>query len=194
MSAAFGLLLAAAQPVAADQPDSSSAVALVDVSMRVCYRLAANELKLGGAIADDTKALEDNGITSGLMDGTLNRLGRDGVGLISQSIIGQRAIGEDIVLVAVGGTMPGCRSILLSKAPATLSLDAANSLVSAGWKEAPANNAAGAPVARRMFVKRGANGQPYLLNMFTGTFPQSDFQVMTTINPIPPGVQLPEGF
>jgi hypothetical protein len=161
--------------------------------MAICYSLASGELKLGGSVDEDNKALAGKGIAFGLGRATMDRLGQ-GAGLLDQSIIGERASGEDGVVLAVGGRMPWCRSILLSKAANDHAAEVAKLLVAGGWKEAPATNPPNAQVLRRMFVRRDPKGLPYLINMFTGALPQSEFRVMTTVNAIPPGVQLPQGF
>jgi len=193
MIAVLAVLLATIGPPSVTT-QTSPAADLVDVTMGVCYGLAAGEIKLGGSLDEDNKALETRRIASGVKQVTMDRLGRQGLGFISQSIIGERASGEDLVVLAVGGRMPGCRSILLSKTVDGHDAKAAKLLVAAGWKEAPASNAPGAAVNRRMFIRRDAKGQPFLVNMFTGALAQSEFRVMTTVNAIPPGVELPQGF
>ena len=189
MLIATGLVLAAA--VSSASPGAS---ALSEVISQVCQRFAAGDLAFGQSLEGDARLLADVKIASGLQNETLERLGREGVGLIAQSLIGERAAGSDTVVLAVGGQVPGCRSILLSKETGPLADQAASALVAAGWREAPASNAPGAPLLRRMFVKRDAKGDAFLVNLFAGSLPQSDFRLMTTVNRVPSGVELPKGF
>ena len=193
MTAVSAILLAAMGPLPATA-QASPAAELVDVTMGVCYGLATGEVKLGGSLDDDTKALKSKNVAFGLRQATMDRLGRQSLGLVSRSLIGERISGEASVILAVGGAMPGCRSILLSKTVDGQDISVAKLFVDAGWKEAPATNAPGAALNRRIFVRRDAKGQPYLVNMFTSSSPQSDVRIITTVNAIPPGVQLPEGF
>jgi hypothetical protein len=194
MTVALALLLAtaAAAPAAPTMP--SSAAELVDATVDICLPVAKEELKLGASVEQDEKALKLRKMSFGLGSATMGKLGRSGIGLISRSLIGERVVGDDVIVLAVGGAMPGCRSILVSKVSDGHDAKVAELLLMSGWKEAPATNASGAAIIRRMFVRRDGKGQPYLINMMTGTLPASDIRVITTVNPIPPGVQLPQGF
>jgi hypothetical protein len=188
MLISVALLLAAPAETA---PDSSAALA--DVTLTGCYQLMSGAIKLGGSLVDDNKVLADAGLEVGLQSSTVEALGRTGTGLISQSVIGQRRSGDDVVLFAAGGQMPGCRTILLSKRAETNGDGAAAALTAGGWKEISATPRAGSPMQRRMFLKADAGGQPWLINMFVGAIPGSDLRVLTTVNPVPPEVTLPEG-
>jgi hypothetical protein len=172
---------------------SSPAANLVGVTLDACYPFATGDLKLGLSLADDEKKLADRNISTGLANRTMERVGRPNIDLIAQSLIGERVSGDTTVVLAVGGRMQGCRSILLAPAQADLAEDVAKNFTRLGWNEMDATNAPDAAVTRRMFVKLDAKGQPYLINMFSGTLPESDFRVMTTVNAIPENVQLPKG-
>ncbi len=192
MITAFALMFASA----ASPPVMPVSVAgdFIDVTMKLCYGIASGEVQFDGSVIGDAKVLSSRNVAAGLRNGTMDRLGRQSLGLISQSVIGERLSGEDTVVIAVGGTMPGCRTILLSKVVDGHDATIAKMLVADGWKEVPASNAPNAAVNRRMFTRRDAKAQAYLINMFAGTLAQSDFRIMTTVNPIPISVQLPEGF
>lgn len=174
----------------AEAPDSGAALA--ETTLNGCYRLMAGEIALGKGLALDNQVLVDAGLMVGLQSATVEALGRDATSLISQSFIGQRSSGDDVVLFAAGGQMPGCRTILLSKRAETNGDNAAAALTAKGWKEVSAAPRAGSTMQRRMFLKADAAGQPYLINMFVGSIPGSDLRVMTTVNPVPPEVTLPE--
>ena len=187
------VLLASATPVTPSVP-ISSATELVDVTIGVCYGLATGKVKLSGTLEEDTKALTSKNVSFGLRRATMDRLGGQSIGLIARSIIGERIVGEDAVALAVGGRMAGCRSILLSKTVDGHDTKVTQSLTASGWKEAPTTNAPNATLIRRMFVRRDEIGQPFLINLFIGSLPQSDFRLMMTVNAIPADVQLPQGF
>jgi len=67
-------------------------------------------------------------------------------------------------------------------------------LTSSGWKEAAASNPPGANPFRRMFVRRDASGQPWLLNLYAGALPNSEIHLVATVWQVPANVVLPEGF
>ena len=193
MLTAVLLVAVAATTPATAALQSSPAADLVGVTLDACYPFASGNLKLGGSLDEDNKSLADLKISSGLANKTMERLGRSNVAFISQSIIGERANGDASVVLAVGGRMQGCRSILLAPAGIPYADEAAKVFEAAGWKEMPATNSPNAAVKRRMFVKLDAKGRPYLVNMFSGSLPESDFQIMTTVNAIPEDVQIPKG-
>ena len=190
LALAVSLALAALPLAAQDIPPSSGAI-FAETTLRSCYRLMAGEIALGKSLTDDKQVLADAGLDEGLQNATLEALGRDAVGLIAQSYIGRRASGDDIVVFAAGGRMPGCRTILLSKDAATNGDGAAAALVAGGWKEVSASQQTTA-VQRRMFLKADAAGQPWLINMFVGALPGSQLRILTTVNPVPPEVTLPD--
>jgi hypothetical protein len=191
--AAFAASLAlAALPLAAQEAPSSSSAALAETTLRGCYRLMAGEITLGKSLTEDKQVLADAGVDEGLQNATLEALGRDATGLIAQSFIGQRASGGDVIVFAAGGRIPGCRTILLRKDAATNGDAAAAALVAADWREMQATQQR-ADVQRRIFLKVNAAGQPWLINMFVGSVPGSQLRVMTTVNPVPPEVTLPDG-
>jgi hypothetical protein len=190
---AFAFLLAlATAPLAAQTPTPAptSGAILAETTLRGCYRLMAGEIALGRGLTEDNQVLTDAGLEVGLKNATLDALGRDSMSLISQSFIGQRVSGEDVILFAAGGRMPGCRTILLSQDAATNGDGAAAVLIAAGWGEVTASQQTTA-VQRRMFLKADAAGQPWLINMFVGSLPGSQLRVLTTVNPVPPEVKLP---
>lgn len=187
------MLALAAQPLAAQEAAPDSGAALAETTLRGCYRLIAGEIALGKGLVEDNQVLIDAGLEVGLQKAAYDALGRDATGLISNSFIGQRASGDDVVVFAAGGRMPGCRTILLSKDPATNGDGTATALVASGWKEVSASQRT-PNVQRRIFLKvDGVGGQPWLINMFVGSVPGSQLRVMTTVNPVPPEVTLPEG-
>jgi hypothetical protein len=201
MTISLGLLslVAAAAAGAADPAAgvaTSSVADLVDVTNSVCYPHATGELPFTATPAKDKQILAAKDLTAGITGETKERLGRAGFTFLSRSIMAQRASGADIIVLGVEGDMPGCKTILVSASTASVTDEAAKAFTAStlGWKEAPATNQPGAPLQKRMFVRRDGKGTPYLLNLFTTTIPNSQIRVFTTVNPIPDTVQLPEGF
>ena len=201
MTNALGLLsiLAATTAGAADPATgvaTSSVADLVDVTNSVCYPHATGELPFTATPKKDKQILAAKNLTAGITGQTKERLGRAGFTFLSRSIMAQRPSGADVIVLGVEGDMPGCKTILVSASTAGVTDEAAKAFTasSLGWKEAPSTNQPGAPLQKRMFVRRDGKGVPYVLNLTTTTIPNSQIRVFTTVNPIPDSVQLPEGF
>lgn len=199
MTGLLALLAAVAATASGAAPlaePRSLASDVVSVSTDICYRLARQEIVLGGGIEADTAVLASGGVSFGIANGGYERLGREGVGLLSRAVLGSRSSGPDLVVLAIGGQVPGCKTMAVAKDAGSLFSDIALKLTAKGvdWREAPASNSPGAPIQKRMFVKRDAAGQAYLMNVFAITLPASELRVLTTVNAVPPGVILPEGF
>ena len=84
--------------------------------------------------------------------------------------------------------------ILLTETPVNVTETLALALAGRGWKAVPAMTAQRGPVERRAFVKRDAQGVPYLMNLMTVTIAASKINLFTTTVRIPPNVTLPAGF
>lgn len=185
-----------AAPLAAEEVVLPAAAEqrFAEVADAVCYKQIAGEASFGGGIDADTQLLNEAGLMFGVAPGVVERMGLDGVGLISQSILGGHQVGDDYIVVAVGGRLPGCRTILLRKEPTETGESAAAKLAASGWTEVPATNAPGSSLLRRLFVRRDTSGQPILLNLYAGTVPDSDIHLVSTVTLIPESVTLPDGF
>jgi hypothetical protein len=193
----FAAHLAFATPSLADDAGAQTVAAeqrFAEVAHNACYRQVAAEISFGGSLEADNKLINQAGLEPGVDPSTLERMNRAFVGLIAQSIIGSQTVGDDFIVLAVGGRMDGCRTILLRKEAEGRGDNAAAKLVAMGWKEAPASNDPDAIVMRRMFVRRDTSGQPILLNLYAGKIPDSDLFLLSSTALIPPNVTLPEGF
>jgi hypothetical protein len=186
-------------PLAAEETATPAAIEqrFAEVSDRVCFRQATGEVSFGAAEDADTQLMNEVGVVLGLVPGVIERLGREGIGLVAQSVLGSQQVGNDHIVLAVGGRIPGCRAILLrneaSEVPEAGKSAAAN-LAALGWTEVSATNPPGSGMLRRMFLRRGASGQPVLLNLYAGTVPDSDIFLVSTVTPVPEYVTLPDGF
>lgn len=202
MTKTLGLLslLAATAAGAADPAagvaTSSSIADFVDVTNSVCYPHATGELPFTATPAKDKQILAAKNLTAGITGETKQRMGRAGFTFLSGAIAGQRESGADIIVLGVEGDMPGCKTIFVSASTSSVTDEAAKAFTASplGWKEAPSTNQPGAPIQKRMFVRRDDKGTPYLLNLLTPTIPNSQIRVITTVNPLPDSAQLPEGF
>lgn len=194
MSAMAAVAVGAADP--AGGPAATAIADLVDVTNSVCYPVATQELVFSGKPDSDQQVMLQKNMTFGVSSDTLKRFGRVNETILNRSIMGQRVSGADAIVVSVGGDMPGCKTVLLSASTASVTDEAAKALSasSLGWKEVPSTNQPGAPLQKRMFVRRDSKGTPYLLNLFTTSVPESQMRLFTTVNPIPDNVRLPEGF
>lgn len=173
----FAAQFAFSTPLLADEAGAQTAAAeqrFAEVAHNACYRQVAGEISFGGGLEADNKLISEAGLEPGIDPRTLERMNRAFVGLISQSIIGWQPVGDDFIVLAVGGRMDGCRTILLRKDAEGRGDHAAAKLVALGWKEAPASSDPDAIVMRRMFVRRDTSGQPILLNLYAGKIPESD--------------------
>lgn len=180
-------------PLAAQAAEPSSGAILAETTLRGCYRIVSGETTLGTDLEQDNRVLEAAGLISGLQSETVDRIGRQGLAIIARSTIGQRSNGSDVIVVAVGGAIPGCRTILLSKDAESHGETAAAALTSAGWRHITPAKPSDGNVERWIFLKRDAAGTPYLINMFVNGVPSGDIRLITTVNLVPAGVILPKG-
>lgn len=165
-----------------------------EVANSLCFKQVTGAISFGVGITADTLLMNEAGLMFGVPAGTVERMGSTGVGLISQAILGGQQLEDDVVVVAVGGQIPGCRTILVSKNASGTGENAAAMLAASGWTEVPAANTPDAVLRRRMFVRRDAAGQPFLLSLYAGKMPDNDMQLVSTMWFVPENVSLPEGF
>jgi hypothetical protein len=194
------LALAGGHAAAAPTSDADLARSVADLGGTSCFAIATGTIALPAAGDPDAadkarKTMEAMGLTFGLNDSMMDRLGNPGLAMISQAFMGSKSFDQGDVVLAVGGSQPGCRVILLSE-PATNITDAVTAqLAQRGWRPIPSMTGMRGPVERRAFFRRDDKGSPYLMNLMTITSPAPDSKVrlFTTTIRIPDNVQLPEG-
>ena len=194
-------MLAAAALVfaAAPAPAVTPVQAVADVSTRVCYELASDALALPADNAAQEKALAARGLSTGVDQVGYNGLGQVGTAMLSQAIMGSRVVGDARVVVAIGGRMQGCRTLLVAEPVApTLAAEAEGALAAAGWRKVPGMGGPTGPLDRRVFLRRDAQKRPYLLNLMLVQQPApaaaGKLRLFTSVAAVPPTVQLPEGY
>lgn len=186
--------------VAAPTSDADLARSIADLGGTSCYGIATGAIAMPAAGDPDAadkakKAIAGIGLTFGLDNRMMDRLGNPGLTMISQAILGSTSFDQGDVVLAVGGSQPGCRVILLSE-PGTNITDAiAIRLAQLGWKPISSMTGMRGAVERRAFLRRDEKNNPYLMNLMTITSPAPDSKVrlFTTTIRIPGNVQLPEG-
>ncbi len=196
------LLMLGAHPalIAAKPMRSSLAMDVADITERACFASVSGSISFNRTPKADLKAeaklMESLGLVSGLNNKTLTLLGAGGGGLIDSAIIAERANGEARIVLAIGGRVPGCRTILATKdaGKAETELTSLLQTNAYGWKSLPSKNATRGNVRKLSFIRRDASGKPYLLNMLIPSATNTDVKLLTTVHTIPPKVTLPAGF
>ena len=201
MRLAFIALFAMAVPAiaTADAPeDQQLARALTDFSANACYGIASGATALPNdssptALDETISLVEKMGLAFGIEDAVLKALGPPGQALISRATMGSKTLDGGDIVVTFGGPQPGCRVILLSDAIVEVQDAVGTGLTSAGWKSVPTMTTRQGALERRAFVKRDAQGDPYLMNLMIITDPASKIRLITTTVRIPAGVAPPPG-
>jgi hypothetical protein len=189
--AAGGLCLSAPATAASPADD------VAEISNSACLARAAGELVFPHPAAPEFEAtMAKLGLEAGIDRGSLDMLG-PATALVSRAAMGHRKNGAGYVVLASDGAMPGCRVILLAE-PSAGAMDAVAAALtrpgSGGWTAFPEMTEARGPVIKRVFLRRGSAGAPYLLNLVGMVAPVGKVQLYTTVAAIPLGVALPEGF
>ncbi len=186
--------------VAAPTSDADLARSVAALGGTSCYAIVTGTIAMPAAsdpaAADKAKkAIEGMGLTFGLNNSMMERLGSPGLTMISQAIMGSKSFDQGDIVVAVGGSQPGCRVILLSEPGTNITDAVATQLAQLGWKPVAGMTGMRGPVERRAFFRRDEKNSPYLMNLMTITSPAPDSKVrlFTTTIRIPDNVQLPEG-
>lgn len=173
--------------------------AVTEFSSSACYGIAAGITVLPNdqspdALSQTMHAVEKMGLTFGVNDKMLKELGTLGQTLVSRATMGSKSLDHGDVVVTFGGPQPGCRVILLAETPVNVMDTVSSNLASLGWKAVPTMTAQRGALERHAFVKRDAQGNPYLMNLMIIGDPSSKLRLITTTVRIPAGVTLPPGF
>lgn len=119
-------------------------------------------------------------------------------GILNRAVMGNIAVDGDLVVLAIGGAMPGCKTILLSTSSDDLQEDVAILLgaLQPSWRELPFDRSRpGTSVTMRRFIYRDGSGAAFLLNLILApAMPNSQMKLVATVNAIPANVVIPEGF
>jgi hypothetical protein len=198
-SAALSLVLAvqAASGVPVERTAAqNSAAAAVAAFTDGCLAEASGVLTLGPDQAPDRHAAFFTAaqMREGTPADVLAALGTSGFGIVENASAGHRLIGDDRVVMAIGGDLPTCRVVIASPArELDDGVEISEAVLASGrWRLAQVlpNNGA---IKQRMFAHRAADGRIYLLFAATGTLPGSTVRTLLAISPVPPGFQPPAG-
>ena len=163
-----------------------------------CLPVANGTVNLSASdVTGDQEAIESRGFSYGVDGSIYERFGVQGSGILNRSIMGHRDLDDDVIVIAVGGQLPGCKTILLRSSEDNLEdeVSVALSELEPQWRELPfANSRQGSSVTMRRFLMRDGEGKPYLINLITTPIPNSDFRLLATVNAVPSNVQIPQGF
>lgn len=193
-------LILAAAAAAAPAPaslTSEAATHIAHLTTGPCYDIARSAIAMPAAsdIPGRDAMVIAFGLEPGLPPKLLDRLGPGGSALVSRATMGSKSIGEDALVLAFGGEIPGCSVALVTGSATSREYEIVAALVAAGWKELNSGVAQQRGfVGKRMVVKRDEAGKPYLVNILTIMQPGSEFRHVTTVVAIPPHVTLQAGF
>jgi hypothetical protein len=177
----------------------ASAIAAVATINDACVPIAIGssaEPDMGNA--DQRSAFLDNvGFAAGIPPEARVMLSdRQYASLLTGAVVGHKPVSRDFLLLAVGGQDPYCRVLVASPSIALADgseLDAA-ALASGFWREAPMPIPQGDSFHLRPYLHVPADGNAVLLVIGTGTIPTRRNTVVLMTAPVPPDVELPEGF
>ena len=183
---------------AAPSSEDSLARSIADLSGDRCYGIAAGTIVMPAAsdpqaVDKSAKTLQGMGLSYGVNESIMKGLGRPGLMLIAQATMGSRSFDEGEVVLAFGGSQPGCRVILLSEPGVNITDAVSAQLSRMDWKPIPSMTGTRGAIERRAFFRRDGKRNPYLMNLMTITTPAPDskLRMFTTTIRIPDGVQLP---
>lgn len=184
---------ASAEPV-----DQQLAHAVAGFSADACYGVVSGAITLPGdqepnSISKTMDAVAKMGLKFGVSDRVLKELGKLGLMMVSQAVMGSKELAHGDVVVSIGGRQPGCRVILLADAENKMTDAVSDDLTRAGWTGISKMAAQQGPLERRAFIRRDSQRRPYLMNLWTVADPGSRIRLFTTTIPIPPNVVIPKG-
>lgn len=173
--------------------------AIADLSSTACYGIATGTIVFpsdhGPDSLEQTISLVGKmGLGFGINDRMLKALGPLGQTLVTRATMGSKALDHGDVVVTFGGPQQGCRVLLLADTPVNVTKIVGVGLAKAGWKAVPTLTTQRGMAERRVFLKRDAQGSPYLMNLWTIGDATSKLRFITTTVRIPAGVSLPAGF
>jgi hypothetical protein len=189
-------LAAAAQPAPMPALSPARAVAedVAQVSTDVCYRLATGELRWAPRnVNEEIAQVEAAGLEYGAPGTVIDAMGGAGRIMVNRATMASRTNGDFHIVLANGGSMPGCRVMLAGdELPGTA--DAVGSaLVAAGWTALPEMTDTRGALERRLFIRFGPRNEPYIANLMVVSDPSARLRLYTQVAKVPPNVRLPAG-
>lgn len=162
-----------------------------------CLPLARGEISFSGSVVEDQLVIDELNFENGINEGIHNRFSLQDSGVLNRSIMGHRLAGDGVIVLAVGGQLPGCKVILLMPEEGFLAdeVSTALSVLEPQWRELPfGRNRPGTSITKRSFIMRDWEGTPFLINLISPQVPNSQLRLLATLSPVPASVQIPEGY
>jgi len=176
--------VAPALPPLAAESEFEAVAADVAFVTDVCYRLTTGELRwAAGGIDEEIALVETAGLTYGVPGGVLDTLGPVGRASVNRAMMASRSRDGFHVILAVGGSIPGCRVMLAGDNRAGMAESVAASLERQGWLDVDAVATAGATLEQR-FLVRNAHGRWYRLNLAWGGNPSTQLRMLLSPSPV----------
>ena len=196
IAATFAVMLAAGQPLPLPALPAARSVAedVAQVSTDVCYRLATGELRWAARdVNEEIAQVEASGLEYGAPGPVIDSMGQAGRMMVNRAMMASRTNGDFHLVLATGGSTPGCRVMLAGdELPGTA--DAVGSaLVAAGWTALPDATETRGALERRLFIRFGPRDEPYIANLMVVNDPSARLRLFTTVAKVPPYVRLPAG-
>jgi len=174
---------APALPPLAAEAEFDAVAADVAFVTDVCFRLTTGELRWAPRDVNEEIALvEAAGLTYGVPGGVLDTLGPAGLASVNRATMASRSRGGFHVVLAVGGSIPGCRVMLAGDNRAGMAESVAASLEAHGWLDVDAVATASATLERRLLV-RNTHGKWYKLDFAWGGNPSTRLRILLAPSP-----------
>lgn len=150
----------AASPSASSSTFDTVAEGVAEISTSVCYRLTTGELRWTARnLSEEMAQVEAQRLTYGVPSAVTDALGPVGHASINRATMASRNYGNYQAILAVNGTIPGCRVMLAGDSHPAMADLVATALVKAGWKARPALTTKRDEYERRLFVR--ADGEQF---------------------------------
>ena len=194
-----GMIAALVLPAAASAmpvltPVHSVAEDVAEISTDVCYRLATEELRWSPSnVTEQMAQVEAAGLEYGAQGEVIESMGDAGRMLVNRAIMASRTSGDFNIVLAAGGSMPGCRVMLAGEELPETADEVGAALVAAGWTALPDATGTRGALERRLFIRFGRSNEPYITNLMVVSDPSARLRLFTSVARVPPNVKLPAG-
>jgi hypothetical protein len=175
---ALALSLAPALPAQASEPDFAAVADDVAFVTDVCFRLTTGELRWAPRNhAEEMKLVEAAGLVPGVPAGVLDTLGPVGQAAVNRATMASRSRDGFHVIMALHGSIPGCRVMLAGEPRSDTAEHLARSFAADGWTPIEAFNSKTGDYESRLFVRYGDDGL-YRLDLNVRADEKSRLQVL----------------
>jgi hypothetical protein len=188
------VLAVAAQSAPAAPQAGGAADDVARISTDVCYRLATGERSWAARdVNDEIAKVEATGLTYGAPGAVIDAMGPPGRMMVNRATMASHRNGEFDIVLANGGSMPGCRVMLAGDELPQTAGEVGAALVAAGWTAVPEATETRGALERRLFIRFGPRNEPYIANLMVVSDASARLRLFTTVAKVPPNVRLPAG-